>query len=85
MPADEPEADDDALVHDGDRIGYQELFGEPTWAPGSRVLVTDPSAYDLLRHLLHALATGSSLVLVRGSRPAADDPRITSEGVTLRA
>lgn len=84
-PWDEPETDDDALVHDGDRTGYADLFSESTWEPGSRVLVTGPSAYDLLRHLLHALATGSSLVLVRGSEPADDDPRMVSEGVTLRA
>lgn len=84
-PWDEPETDDDALVHDGDRTGYADLFSESTWEPGSRVLVTGPSAYDLLRHLLHALATGSSLVLVRGPEPADDDPRMVSEGVTLRA
>lgn len=82
---DEPEADDDALVHDGERTAYQELFGEPTWPRGSRVLVGPTSPRALLGHLLQALATGSSLVLVRGSEPATDDPRVASEGVTLRA
>ncbi|WP_114905450.1 TIGR03089 family protein [Ornithinimicrobium murale] len=83
-PWDEPEAEDDALVHDGNRTPYAELFGEAEWAPGSRVLVTGTSAYDLLGHLLRALATGSSLVLVRGPEPASEDPRILSEGVTVR-
>lgn len=82
---DEPEADDCALVHDGDRTNYEELFTEAAWSVGSRVLVTGPSPYDLLRHLVHALRTGSSLVLVRGSEPVADDPRMASEGVDLRA
>ncbi|WP_256841291.1 TIGR03089 family protein [Ornithinimicrobium cryptoxanthini] len=82
---DEPEPDDDALVHDGDRVTYQELFAPAQWPDGSRVLVSGDSAYALLGHLLHALATGSSLVLVRGPAPAADDSRMTSEGVTLRA
>ncbi|MCK0111422.1 TIGR03089 family protein [Ornithinimicrobium sp. F0845] len=87
-PWDEPEEDDDALVHDGDRTTYGELFGgpasdDPGWPAGSRVLVTSDTAYDLIRHLLRALATGSSLVLVRGSGPA-DEDRLASEGVTLR-
>ncbi|WP_109474209.1 TIGR03089 family protein [Ornithinimicrobium cavernae] len=83
-PWDEPEAEDDALVHDGDRVPYGELFGPAEWAPGSRALVTGTSAYTLLQHLLHALSTGSSLVLVRGPEPAEDDPRMVSEGVTVR-
>lgn len=89
-PWDEPEEDDDALVHDGDRTTYSELFAadvatEDEWPPGSRVLVTGDSAYSLLQHLLRALTTGSSLVLLRGPEPAEDDPRMASEGVTLRA
>lgn len=82
---DEPEPEDDALVHEGDRTSYQDLFPEATWATGSRVLVTGTSAYDLLRHLLHALRTGSSLVLVRGPEPVADDARVASEGVDQHA
>ena len=81
---DDPEPDDDALVHDGDRVSYAELFPPAEWSSGSRVLVTGDAAYTLLGHLLHALSTGSSLVLVRGPVPAADDPRMESEGVTLR-
>lgn len=85
-PWDEPEEDDDALVHDGDRISYAELFetatgGEP-WATGTRALVASDSAYDLLCRLLAALATSSSLVLVRG--PGENEERLASEGVTLR-
>lgn len=82
---DDPEPDDDALVHDGDRATYEELFAPTTWPNGSRVLVTGDSTYTLLGHLLHALATSSSLVLVRGPEPAADDSRMASEGVTLHA
>src|SRR5699024_11437269 len=73
-PWDEPEAEDTALVHDGDRTAYEELFPATTWVPGSRVLVTGTSAYQTLTHLLHALATGSSLVLVRGPAPPAAVP-----------
>lgn len=83
-PWDEPEPDDAALVHDGDRTAYEELFPATAWSPASRVLVTETSAHRALAHLLHALATGSSLVLVRGSEPADDDPRMASEGVTVR-
>lgn len=82
---DDPEPDDDALVHDGDRISYAELFAPAEWPRESRVLVTGDSTYAFLRHLLHALSTGSSLVLVRGPVPATDDPRMDSEAVTLRA
>jgi len=85
---DEPEEDDDALVHEGSRTGYADLFadlvGDPAaWPAGTRALVTSTSTYDLLRHLLHALVTGSSLVLVRGGGPV-DEDRLASEGVTLR-
>lgn len=87
-PWDEPEEDDAALVHEGTRTSYGELFApfadaDHRWPPGSRVLVTSDSAHDLLQHLLHALVAGSSLVLVRGSG-ADDDGRLASEGVTLR-
>lgn len=82
---DEPEPDDDALVHDGGRTTYEDLFPPAQWPTGSRVLVTGDSAYAMLRHLLHALRTGSSLVLVRGSEPEADEHRMAAEGVTLRA
>lgn len=82
---DEPEPDDDALVHDGERTTYEDLFAPAQWPAGSRVLVADESAYALLRHVLHAVATGSSLVFVRGSQPDLDDHRMRSEGVTLRA
>lgn len=82
---DDPEPGDDALVHAGDRVTYEQLFARAEWPSGSRVLVTDDSAYALLGHLLHAVSTASSLVLVAGPVPAADDPRMDSEGVTLRA
>lgn len=85
-PWDDPEEDDDALVHQGNRTAYGDLFAatadQDRWPPGSRVLVTSDSARDLVHHLLHALATGSSLVLVRGSGPG-DEARLASEGVTL--
>lgn len=81
---DEPEPGDEALVHDGERTTYGDLVGEPEWPPGSRVLVTGGSAYELSRHLLHALVTRSSLVLVRGPEPAADDPRLAREGIDRR-
>ncbi len=81
---DDPEPEDDALVHDGDRIAYADLLQPAQWPPESRVLVTSDSAYDLLQHLLHALQTGSSLVLVRGPEPDEQDPRIATEGVSIR-
>ena len=82
---DDPDPADDALVHDGDRTSYGDLFAEPDWPHGSRVLVPDGSAYALARHLLHALVTRSSLVLVRGPQPAEDDPRLAREGIDRRA
>lgn len=83
-PWDDPEPEDDALVYQGGRTTYAELFPDAQWPQGSRVLIASDSAYDLLQHLLHALATGSSLVLVRGSEPGPDDHRMATEGVTLR-
>lgn len=84
-PWDEPEPDDTALVHQGERTTYQDVVPEPTWPTGARVLVCGDSAYDLLRHTLHALAVGGSLVLVRGSRPTPDEDRMRTEGVDLAA
>ena len=80
---DDPEPDQPALVHAGERTAYHEVVPEPRWHRGCRVLVTSTSPLELLRHSLHAMAAGGSLVLVRGSQPTAEDPRMQSEGVDL--
>ncbi|HLS39383.1 MAG TPA: TIGR03089 family protein, partial [Ornithinicoccus sp.] len=84
-PWDEPEPDDAALVHGGERTAYEDVVPAPTWPEGARVLVADTSAFALLGHTLHALAAGGSLVLVRGSRPTPEEERMRSEGVDLAA
>ncbi len=82
---DGPDPEDAALVHRGERTTYQDLLGLAEWPQGSRVLVASDTAQDFLRHLLHALVTGCSLVLVRGGSPAEDDARLLAEGVDLVA
>lgn len=82
-PWDEPEPGDTALVHDGTRVAYADLVPAPDWPPGTRALVTTTSPRRFLDHLAQALAVGGSLVLVRGTPPAPDDPRVRAEQVDL--
>lgn len=82
---DEPDPQDPALVHDGERATYAEVVPAATWPPGARVLVTSTSTHRLLQHALHAFHVGGSLVLVRGSAPELSQDRMVSEGVDLAA
>ncbi|WP_170230612.1 TIGR03089 family protein [Ornithinicoccus hortensis] len=82
---DEPEPDEAALIHDGQRTAYESVVPATTWAPGCRVLVTAASPQAFLHHVLHAFAAGGSVVVVRGSEPNAGDDRMRSEGVDLTA
>lgn len=82
---DEPEEDDVALVHHGDRLTYAELLeGLEPLPQGGRSLITttDPGRFALL--VLQLLATRGSAVLVRGPQPGADDSRLSAEGVDHR-
>lgn len=80
---DEPEPEDPALIHEGERTAYEDLVPRPTWSPGCRVLVTATSPHAFLLQVLHAFAAGGSVVLVHGSTPGAADARMRSEGVDL--
>lgn len=82
---DEPDEEDDALVHEGQRHTYAELVPEPTWPPGSRVLTRTGSTLRFLQDLLHVMAVRGSLVAVRGGTAGADDPRLAAEGLDLVA
>lgn len=82
---DEVDPDDVALVHEGERVGYGELLDglEPVPA-ATRVLLTTTDRGLLVRQVLQVLAADGSAVLVRGTVPAPEDPRLAAEGVTHR-
>lgn len=82
-PWDEPDPEDPALIHDGERTAYREVVPDPTWPPGSRVLLHGAEPHTFLLHLLQAFAAGGSVVLVRGAAPGPEDERMRSEGVDL--
>ncbi|RIK11283.1 MAG: TIGR03089 family protein [Acidobacteria bacterium] len=84
-PWDEPDPDDTALVHRGERTTYAELLAGPGEVPpGARSLLTTTDPGLLVRQVLQVLDARGSAVLVRGDVPAADDARLAAEGVDHR-
>lgn len=82
---DEPDPDDTALVHGGERTTYAELLAGPGELPrGARSLLTTTDPGLLVRQVLQVLEAHGSAVLVRGEVPATDDARLAAEGVDHR-
>ena len=78
----EPEPEDVALVHHGERLTYEQLLTAPESLPeGTRCLITTTDAGRLALLVLRLLEVDSSAVLIRGPRPAATDDRLRAEGV----
>lgn len=84
---DEPDAEDVALVHDGERIGYAALLdGLEPLPRGARTLLTTADPGLLVRQVLQVLAADGSAVLVRPADAATGhDERLTAEGVNHRS
>lgn len=84
---DEPDAEDVALVHDGERIGYAALLdGLEPMPRGARTLLATADPGLLVRQVLQVLAADGSAVLVRpADAAAAHDERLTAEGVNHRS
>jgi uncharacterized protein (TIGR03089 family) len=89
---DEPDPDDIALVHGGERISYADLLeGLEPLPVGARTLVTTADPGLLVRQVLQVLAADGSAVLVRGGSTGGapgsggPDERLTAEGVNHRS
>jgi uncharacterized protein (TIGR03089 family) len=84
-PLADPEADDVALVADGEQVSYADLVvTQPDWGGEPRVALSGDDLSHVLRMALSAWAADGSVVLSRGTTP---DPaaRLRQEGVTITA